>query len=86
MDDEATTNASSPTCSEQMDTGWIAIWNPMIFQKVRWQPTKPGYRRMRVPQGSRVLLEPRAGGKDARVAMLCSSCATVVVPPDATYS
>ena len=85
MDDKATDSVSCPTCSAQMDRGWIALWNPIVFQRVRWQPTKPGYGRLHVPPGSRVLLKPRIGGKDARVAMLCPSCGTVVVPPDATY-
>jgi hypothetical protein len=84
MDDQATP-ISCPTCSAQMDTGWLAIWNPIVVQKVRWQPTEPGYSRLRVPEGSRVLLEARVGGKGARVAMLCPSCSTVVMPPDATY-
>jgi hypothetical protein len=85
MDDEATT-ISCPTCSAQMDAGWISIWNPIVVQKVRWQPTEPGYGRLRVPEGSRVLLEARGGGKGARVAMLCPSCTTIVMPPDATYN
>jgi hypothetical protein len=69
-----------------MDAGWVAIWNPIVFQKVRWQPTEPGYARLRVPEGARVILAARAGGRGGRVAMFCPSCATIVVPPDATYN
>ena len=86
MDDEATTDISCPTCSAQMDAGWVAMWNPIVFQKVRWQSTEPGYVRLRVPEGARVILAARAGGKGGRVAMLCPSCATIVMPPDATYN
>lgn len=86
MDDEATTNIACPTCSAQMDAGWVAIWNPIVVQKVRWQPTEPGYGRLRVPEGARVILEARARGKGGRVAMLCPSCTTIVMPPDATYN
>jgi len=35
-----------------------------MFTKVRWQPTQPGYWRVRVPQGAEVLLKARFGGKD----------------------
>ncbi len=86
MDDQVTTDSSCPTCSAQMDSGWIAIWNPIVVQKVRWQPIEPGPGRLRVPEGSCVVLAARAGGKGGRVAMLCPSCATIVMPPDASYS
>jgi hypothetical protein len=69
-----------------MDPGWIAIWNPIVVQKVRWQPTEPGYGRKHVPEGSHVILAARSGGKSGRVALLCPSCSTIVVPPDATYT
>jgi MFS family permease len=36
--------------------------------------------------GARVILAARAGGKGGRVAMLCTSWPTIVVPPDATYN
>ena len=91
MDDEATKDVHAardilcPICSAKMEQGWVAMWNPIVFQKVRWQPTKPGWVRMRVPEGSRVLLEARMGGEGARVAMRCPECATTVVPPDASY-
>ncbi len=68
-----------------MEPGWIAMWNPILGQKVRWQPAKPGYRRLRVPEGARVLLKARMGGKDARIALRCPTCVTTVVPPDTTY-
>lgn len=74
-----------PMCSAKMEQGWVVMWNPIVFQKVRWQPTKPGYVRMHVPEGARVLLEARMGGHGGRVAMSCPQCATTVVPPDATY-
>jgi hypothetical protein len=85
MDDDAATDISCPTCSAGMDSGWVAMWNPILGQKIRWQPTKPGYVRMHVPQGARVVLAAQVGGRDARFAMRGPSCATVVVPPDATY-
>ena len=72
------------TCGGEMTDGWVAMWNP-FFGKVRWQPTQPGYVRMRVPQGAKVVLEPRAGGKDARRALRCSACGTTLIPPDPTY-
>ena len=68
-----------------MTTGWIAMWNPIMGQKVRWQPTQPGYRRMRVPTGAAVVLQARFGGKDARVASRCITCSTTVIPPDPSY-
>lgn len=86
MDDEATTGTSCPTCSAQMDSGWIAIWNPIVVQKVRWQPTEPVSSRPRVPEGSHVILGSRAGGRGGRSAMLCPSCATIVAPPDPSYT
>jgi len=85
MDDDAATDISCPTCSERMDSGWVAMWNPILGQKIRWQRTKPGHVRMHIPQGARVVLAAPVGGRDARVAMRCPTCATVVVPPDATY-
>lgn len=61
------------------------MWNPILGQKVRWQPTEPGYVRLRVPEGAVVLLKARAGGRDARVAMRCPQCATTVIPADPSY-
>jgi hypothetical protein len=69
----------------EMEQGWLAMWNPIIGQKVRWQPTQPGWGRLRVPKGVAVVLAARFGGKDARFAHRCPDCATVVVPPDSTY-
>ena len=74
-----------PTCDHLMIDGWVAMWNPLIGQKVRWQEPKPGYGRLRVPEGAKVLLKARVGGKDARPASRCSSCATVVIPPEQSY-
>jgi hypothetical protein len=74
-----------PSCNEQMAAGWIAMWNPIPGQKVRWQPTKPGHARFRVPNGAAVVLKTRGGGRDARVAHRCPSCSTLVLPPDLTY-
>jgi predicted RNA-binding Zn-ribbon protein involved in translation (DUF1610 family) len=74
-----------PTCGDALTEGWLAMWNPIVGQKVRWQESKPGYVRMRVPEGAKVVMKTRAGGKDARPAHRCSSCATVVIPPDASY-
>jgi len=74
-----------PACDATMAAGWIAMWNPIVGQKVRWQPTQPGWGRMRVPEGAAVVLKARTGGRDARLAYRCPSCATVVIPPDATY-
>jgi len=54
-------------------------------QKVRWQPDKPGYGRMKVPEGAEVVLKARMGGKDARAAFRCKRCGTTVVPPDPSY-
>lgn len=85
MDDNATTEIVCPVCSGAMEIGWIALWNPILGTKVRWQPTKPGYRRLRIPEGARVLLRARAGGRDPRSALRCSTCDTVVVPPDTSY-
>jgi len=65
--------------------GWLAMWNPILGQKVRWQPTRPRWRRLRVPEGAAVLLQARLGGKDARAASRCAACDTLVVPPDPTY-
>jgi len=74
-----------PTCANQMSPGWIAMWNPLPGQKIRWQPAQPGWVRLRVPDGARVVLKPRAGGKDARVAWRCSNCSTTVISPDPSY-
>jgi hypothetical protein len=42
-----------PVCSGSITSGWICMWNGIIGQRVRWQPSpKPGYVRMRVPAGS----------------------------------
>ena len=74
-----------PVCNTAMLQGWLAMWNPLLGQKVRWQPTQPRWRRMVVPAGSAVLLQARYRGKDARKAYRCGHCSTTVVLPDATY-
>ena len=68
-----------------MTDGWLAMGNPIIGQKVRWQQPPPGYGRLRVPSGARVVLKARFGGKDARRAYRCSVCATTLIPPDTPY-
>ena len=74
-----------PSCGVKMVQGWMAMWNPILGQKVRWQPTRPGYGRLRVPPGAAVVLKARVGGRDARIAHRCPSCLTIVVLPDAAY-
>jgi hypothetical protein len=74
-----------PTCGGTTTDGWIAMWNPIIGQKVRWQPDEPGYGRLRVPQGAKIVLRARFGGRDRRRAVRCSTCATTVIPRDPAY-
>jgi endogenous inhibitor of DNA gyrase (YacG/DUF329 family) len=74
-----------PSCGKEMAIGWIAMWNPFMGQKVRWQPTEPGWVRLRVPSGAAVVLQARAGGKDARVSWRCTECQTTVIPADPSY-
>lgn len=69
-----------------MTSGWLGMWNPVLGQKVRWQPTRPGWVRMRVPADAVVVLEARNGGKDAREALQCTACSTTVIPPAGHYS
>ncbi len=68
-----------------MVDGWIAMWNPIIGQKVRWQHPKPGYVRIKAPSRAAVVLRARWGGRDARQASRCEHCGATVVPPDPTY-
>lgn len=68
-----------------MTSGWVAMWNPIVGQQVRWQMEQPRYVRMRVPNDAKVVLEARVGGKDARRAARCMSCSTLIIPPDDTY-
>lgn len=75
-----------PNCSTQMQQGWLVLWNPLIFTKVRWQPIKSGYVRFKVPSGSNVVLQAKAGGRDPRIAFHCPNCSSVVIPPDPVYS
>ncbi len=74
-----------PVCANSMLPGWLAMWNPVLGQKVRWQPTRPGWVRMRVPERSVVVLEARFGGKDAREAQQCGRCSTTVIVGDLHY-
>ena len=74
-----------PACGGRLTAGWLAMWNPILGQKVRWQEPQPGYGRLRIPAGAKVVLKARVGGKDARRALRCGTCATTVIPPDATY-
>ena len=74
-----------PLCGSPMTAGWIAMWNPIMGQKVRWQEPEPGWRRLRVPPGAEVVLQARTGGRDARIAHRCRSCSATVIPPDESY-
>lgn len=74
-----------PVCARQMLPGWLAMWNPVAGQKVRWQANKPGWVRMRVPEEAVVVLSARFGGKDAREALQCASCSTTVIPGGAHH-
>lgn len=76
---------SCPSCGSRMVAGWLAMWNPILGQKVRWQPTKPAYGRWRVPKGAAVVLKARLGGRDARSAFRCPACATIVISPSESY-
>lgn len=84
-DKPAVPTSLCPTCGDSMRFGWLVMWNPIFGQKIRWQPVEPGYRRLRVPEGAEVVLKAQVGGKDPRVAYRCTSCATMVVPPDEYY-
>lgn len=68
-----------------MLSGWLAMWNPILGQKVRWQPAKPQWRRLLVPEESAVVLRAKVGGKDARKAYRCASRSTTVVSADDSY-
>jgi hypothetical protein len=73
-----------PVCETKMTDGWLAMWNAILGQKVRWQRTEPGYGRLRVPEDAVVVLRARFGGRGSRVASRCESCGTLVVPPEAS--
>lgn len=86
MDHNNAAEIVCPVCSAPMEDGWVALWNPIVGTKVRWQRRpKPGYWRLRVPEGAKVLLRARVGGRDPRAALSCSACATTVIPPDTAY-
>lgn len=74
-----------PTCGASTTQGWVAMWNPIIGQKIRWQPSEPGPLRLRAPAGAKTVLRARFGGKDARRAHRCPDCSTTVIPPDTSY-
>ena len=61
------------------------MWNPFLGQKVRWQPTPPEWRRLKVPKGAAVVLEARRRGRDAASGVPMPRLPTIVVPPDRTY-
>lgn len=64
-----------------LESGWLVLWNGYIGQKVRWQPEKPGYVRLRVSSESRIVLAAGTLGKGSPPAWRCSSCGAVVVVP-----
>ncbi len=79
------TLVNCPACHDDLIPGWLAMWNPVLGQKVRWQTARPGWVRLKVPQDAVVVMEARTGGKDARVALRCPTCSTTVIPPDPAY-
>jgi hypothetical protein len=74
-----------PFCGADTQSGWIAMWNPMVGQKVRWQPNEPGYVRLIVPTGAAVVLAAASGGRDRRRASRCPNCSATLIPPSARY-
>lgn len=53
-------------CHRSMEEGWLLIWNPIaLLNFVNWQPVKPGYMRLRRPEGSEKVIIPRAGAGGA---------------------
>lgn len=65
-------------CHRSMEEGWLLIWNPIaLLNFVNWQPVKPGYMRLRRPEGSEKVIIPRAGGRGCPRARICRPCKSV---------
>jgi hypothetical protein len=68
-----------PSCDDLMVAGWLSMFNPILGMNfVAWQQEKPGYVRLRVPQGGEKVIVPRAGGKGCPQSNICKQCKTVV--------
>ena len=85
MTDRDDETVSCPMCDSAMTNGWVAMWNALPGQKIRWQKTKPSYRRLHVPAGAAIVLKARVGRSDARIAYRCSNCSATVIPRDESY-
>jgi len=57
-----------------METGWLAVYNPIIGTKIVWQPFKPGYVRLRMPLGSMLVSQPRLWGRGCPEGFICKTC------------
>lgn len=63
-----------PTCGKEMEDGWLAIYEPIIFTRVIWQPVQPSYIRLCAPTGSVKVIQPRVGGGGCPKAYICTAC------------
>lgn len=67
-----------PKCAEEMEAGWLAIYEPLLITRLVWQPVKPQYVRMFQPAGAEKVIQPKFGGKGCPEAQICKKCKTVV--------
>jgi hypothetical protein len=63
-----------PICGTVMERGWLALYDPIIFTRMYWQSTKPGYIRLRPPAGAVKVIQPRVGGGGSPEAYICKQC------------
>ena len=66
-----------PSCGQPMETGWLAIYEPLPITRLVWQNKKPGWLRFRMPEGSRKVIQPQVGGAGCPVSYICKSCEIV---------
>jgi hypothetical protein len=66
-----------PSCEQPMETGWLAIYEPLPITRLVWQNKKPGWVRVRMPQGSRKVIQPKVGGAGCPVSYICKTCEIV---------
>lgn len=64
-----------PHCQGDMEDGYLAFYEALLpISRIVWQRSRPGYVRMRQPQGSVTVIRAPFFGRGDPAGAICRSC------------
>lgn len=65
------------TCSNEMELGYLAFYEPLVISRIVWQKEKPGYIRFNAPEDGIQVITPPILGKGDKQGYICKQCKNV---------